>query len=176
MASGLPSTRGEGITLGIGANNCESSYGSVRTRMAWCINAPLRQGWSKKIDRPALSDHIARTLFDSLHPHTHHEVVVPPSRIRRSRRAVTADTSAPILVQQLRQEQRGVGTASIGTRLGCGILGSLDTISPRHRHDEPMWSLLLPPLETFAPSLDRHPSPRDDAHHRNACHAPPIVN
>ena len=63
--------------------------------------------------------------------------MVPPSRIRRSRRAVTADTSAPILVQQLRQEQRGVGTASIGTRLGCGILGSLDTISPRHRHDEP---------------------------------------
>lgn len=67
------------------------------------------------------------------HRHTHHEVVVPPSRIRRPRRAVTADTSdaAPILVQQSRQEQRGVGTVSIGTRLGCGTLG---TMSPRHRH------------------------------------------
>lgn len=68
MASGLPSTGGEGITFGIGANNCESWYGSARTRMAWRVNAPLRQGWSKKIDRPALSDHVARTLFDSLHP------------------------------------------------------------------------------------------------------------
>lgn len=81
-------------------------------------------------------DTLPPETHDSHLKHTHHEVVVPPGRIR----AVTADTSdaAPILDQQLRQEQRGdVGTAR--TRLGCEALG---TISPRHRRDEPRWRRL----------------------------------